>query len=108
MKTQKPVRVYWTSPLTGRRQAFSGTLYSTVALFPDHLSEFQEQAWSVNIRFGSPPTDQGNPSLGTAEFLSEDAPHERLRTGTFFELYEGPRLTAVVEVLSSTTRLPRD
>jgi len=84
-------------------QVFSGTLYSTVALFPDHLSEFEEQAWSVSIRFDSPPTDQGNPSLGIAEFLSDDAPHERLRAGTFFELYEGPRLTAVVEVLSSTT-----
>lgn len=100
MKALNRVRVYWTSPLTGRRKAFTGTLYSTIALFPDHFSEFHQQAWSVNIYLDSQPTQQGNPSLGRAEFLSEDAPHERLRTGTFFELYEGPRLTAVVEVLS--------
>jgi hypothetical protein len=85
--------------LTGRRQPFGGSLYSTVAVFPDHLDEFPHEAWSVSVHLESPPTEQGNPSIGVAEFLASEAPHDRLRPGAFFELYEGPRLTAVVEVL---------
>lgn len=100
MKMFKPVKVYWTSPQAGgREEPFAGHRYSTVARFPEDSETWPDEAWSVVVDFQTPPSQQGNPSLGEASFLVEDAPEGRLRAGMVFELFEGRHMTAIVEVL---------
>ncbi|WHI47325.1 hypothetical protein QT397_14300 [Microbulbifer sp. MKSA007] len=73
--------------------------YSTVSKFIEDKDTWLEHAWSMLLEFDKAPVKQGNPSLGTASFLVEDAPHERLQQGTIFELYEGPTRVAEVKIL---------
>lgn len=93
-------RITWISPEEGGRTNLPTVArYSTVAKFPEDLSTWQREAWSVVIESDPPPAMQGNPSLGSVSFLAEEAPHERLRVGRAFELYEGGRCVAKVEVI---------
>jgi hypothetical protein len=94
-------KVYWTSPEDGGRDVpFAGTWYSTEARFPQQSeSNLQENGWSVVLEFTTPPTEQGNPSSGTARFLVEDAPEDWLYPGQVFGMHEGRRMTARVEIL---------
>lgn len=93
-------RVHWLSPTEGGRTALlTGDRYSTVSRFPED-TEWPRVAWSVYFAFDEPPSEQGNPSLGWVEFLSPDAPQERLSPGRSFDLYEGGKLVGSVELLS--------
>jgi hypothetical protein len=107
MKMPKLVKVYWTSPQAGgRAEPFTGHRYSTVARFPEDAQTWPDEAWSIVVDFQTPPSQQGNPSLGEAGFLVDDAPEGRLRAGTVFELFEGHRMTAIVEVLPEADGRP--
>lgn len=55
--------------------------------------------WSLLLQFETPPSEQGNPSIGFARFFVDDAPHEKLAPGVTFHLYEGPACVAEAEVL---------
>lgn len=67
-------------------------VYSTTARFEEDVDWPSGETWSVVLAF-----DRGNVS---AYFLSAEAPHHRLRAGRQFEMYEGTRRTALVEVLA--------
>lgn len=59
-----------------------------------------EDVWSIVLEFDVPPPEQGSDvSRATVRFLVEDAPHDRLRHGVRFSLYEGNAKVADVEVL---------
>ena len=91
--------VHWTPvELGGRSEIFTGTWYSTAARFPND-PRWRESGWSVVIEFETAPSTQGNPSVGRARFLVDDAPHEWLVEGQSFEMYEGTRMTARVEII---------
>lgn len=55
--------------------------------------------WSVIIEFSMPPNESGY-SIGKLRFLVSDAPLHLLRTGQYFELFEGPKLVATGKILS--------
>lgn len=102
MNHYKPVKVYWVSSQAGGRdKLFSGSRYSTVALFPEDVEKWPDEAWSVVIEFEAPPSEQGNPSNGVVSFLADEAPIDRLRSGQVFELFEGSHMTAIVEVIDN-------
>jgi len=73
--------------------------YITVARFEEDKDTWEKEAWSVFLEFSVTPAKQGNPSHGTAKFLMENAPVERLRRGRKFEMYEGRSKVAEVEIL---------
>ena len=60
----------------------------------------RDEGWSLTYRFDRSPRDQGNPSLGYAQFAMEDTPADWLVRGNTLLLFE--RATgkyATVEVL---------
>jgi hypothetical protein len=98
MKTV-PAQVLWlTENLHGRLPA--GNRYSTVSRF-DEDQTWPSEAWSIVLEFDVPPEVQGNPSLARARFLSPEGPHDRLKAGAHFGLYEGLRKVADVMILES-------
>ena len=69
--------------------------YITVARFPEDTST--AELWSVVLEIKG---DVGaRPCRAEARFLMPNAPHERLKPGTRFELLEGSRVAATVEVV---------
>ena len=76
----------------------TGLQYATIARFTEDAS-WPNDAWSVVCAFESPPVLQRNPAEAWVRFLSDAAPHERLRPGAIFSLYEGRADVATVEVL---------
>lgn len=76
----------------------SGKQYITVAKFSEDI-HWKNDAWSIILEFIVSPDKQGNPSEGSAHFLMPNAPLERLKVGSNFELYEGNSLVAKVEVI---------
>jgi hypothetical protein len=90
-----PVLVYWSDeklsslPTSGQ--------YVTVARFPEDMDSWLSNAWSVVLEIRGDVCSR--PCEANARFLSSDAPEERLRPGARFELLEGNRVTAVVDVL---------
>lgn len=94
-------RVTWISKTAGGRSALpTGDRYVAVSRFPDDGPNWPDGAWSVVLEFTSPASEQGNPSVGSARFLSEEAPHEWLRPGRVFSLYEGLHQVATVELIN--------
>ncbi len=73
--------------------------YISVAKFDEDNESWNKEAWSVVLEFLESPCRQGNPSIGKAKFLAQDAPHERLISGKCFELYEGDCKVARIEIL---------
>lgn len=93
-------KVSWLLPSESGRSALpSGNRYATVGRFPEDGPQWPDGAWTVVLEFPAPPSEQGNPSFGSATFLAPDAPRSRLRTGQIFELYEGTRKVADVELI---------
>ena len=94
------VEVYWYSKIEGGRNSIPNiTEYSTIAKFKNDEQDWPKVAWSIILYFNTPPSDQGKKSIGFAKFLSDDAPIEKLKKGTEFELYEGYKRVALVLVL---------
>jgi hypothetical protein len=77
----------------------SGLQYITVAKFESDIDTWEKEAWSIVLEFQEAPIKQGNPSKGTAHFLAENAPLERLGSGLLFEMYEGRVKIAEVKIL---------
>lgn len=101
MIKQVSVSVSWLPKEKGGRTKLpDGHQYLTVAKFNEDGPEWIHNAWSVKILFDTSPSSQGNPSIGTASFIAENAPEERLFSGQNFELFEGPKKVATVKVLS--------
>jgi hypothetical protein len=91
--------ITWVPPAEGGRSSLpTGERCVTVARFPKDGDRWHEEAWSVVLEASPPPAEQGSPTIGTARFLADDAPQERLRPGRSFELYEGARRVAVVDL----------
>lgn len=93
-------RVNWIAKSEGGRVAPpTGDEYVTVARFPEDGDRWREEAWSVVLRASPPPAEQGNPTFGEVSFLVDEAPQHRLLPGRRFDLFEGGRRVAEVEVL---------
>ncbi len=93
-------KVHWIPAEEGGRATLpTGKQYSTVSRFKKDASTWWQEAWSIVLEFDQPPADQGNPSVATARFLVENAPVDRLQPGCAFELYEGKKKVAIVEVI---------
>ncbi len=85
------VRVQWATWKTTRPESW----YSTLAVFPE---EAESPRWSITLRFAETPADPSTIWDGSAEFLVEQAPWERLRSGAIFQMFEGNRVSATVHV----------
>lgn len=92
-------RVRWT-PLEsgGRTKPPTGPRYSTVAKFGDNLLPLKTSAWSVVLEFSETP-DEFLCTDARIRFLSTDAPGYLLIPGQRFELVEGGRVVATVEIV---------
>jgi hypothetical protein len=96
------VKVDWIPVEEGGRSSLpAGLKYSTVSRFKEDGDNWQKQAWSVVLEFERSPLEQGNPSYGKARFLVEDAPEDRLSPGRTFELFEGAKKVAYVEITNN-------
>lgn len=92
--------ITWLTESKGGRKALpAGLRYVTVARFPEDGENWTQQAWSVVATFSIPPSEQGSPSTGDVRFLVDEAPRERIAPDRHFDLYEGGRRVAVVQVL---------
>lgn len=94
------VEVYWFTKTEGGRNSLPTVAeYSTVAKFKNDELDWPKAAWSITLYFNTPPSEQGKKSIGFAKFLSDNAPLEKLKKGTEFELYEGFKRVALVFVV---------
>jgi hypothetical protein len=91
------VQVKWASDKM-KQGLPSSKCYSTVAKFPDD-HDWPENSWSIVLEFESPEIAHAKSFEATARFLMPNGPHERLKPGCVFEMYEGVRQTATVTVL---------
>jgi hypothetical protein len=93
-------KVHWVPPEEGGRTSLpTGKKYSTIARFPGDTGTWLQEAWSIVLEFDEPPSAQGNPSMAKARFLAGKAPVDRLKPGRAFELYEGKKKVAMVEIV---------
>ena len=98
----KPIlaKVHWIPSEEGGRTSLpTGKRYATVSRFAEYASAWLQEAWSIVLEFDEPPSAQGNPSIARAWFLAEKAPVDRLKPGRAFELYEGKKKVARVQVV---------
>jgi hypothetical protein len=78
----------------------TGKKYATVLWFTEDTDVgLLQEAWSIVLEFDEPPSVQGNPSIARARFLVEQAPVDRLQPGHAFELYEGKKKVAMVNII---------
>jgi len=103
MKTVS-IKVFWVpSAQGGRSDLPKGFQYSTVSKWPDQTDEeWLRSAWSVVLDFDRPPAEQGSPSSARARFLADEAPEDWLQPGRKFELYEGRRKVADVQIVGQS------
>ena len=94
-------KVHWVPPEKGGRMALpAGKRYATVSRFQEDAESWLQEAWSIVLELAEPPVKQGNPSMARAHFLVAAAPVDRLQPGRAFELYEGTKRAATVEILA--------
>jgi hypothetical protein len=102
MKRQR-AKVTWVSPEDGGRvEPPSGPRYATIARFPNEDPHWPDGAWTVVFDFEPNAPQRESPTYGYASFLMPDAPRECLHLGAVFELHEGLRRVAVVEILADS------
>jgi hypothetical protein len=93
-------RVTWVpAALGGRSAPPAAGRYSTVSRFDDPRADWSHVAWSVVLELHG-PADGAGVSRADVRFLVPEAPHELLRPGARFDLYEGARRVAQVDVLA--------
>jgi hypothetical protein len=95
MTSPHSVVVHWAEEK--RKSLPTSGQYVTVARFPEDGEKWSADGWSVVLQIRGDVHAQ--PCKADARFLSPEAPHERLRSGARFELLEGNRVTAIVDVL---------
>lgn len=95
MIASHPVVVHWSDE---KRKALpTSGQYITVARFAEDEAFWPSNAWRVVLQIRGDVHAQ--PCKADARFLSPGAPEERFRSGVRFELLEGNRVTATVDVL---------
>ena len=93
-------KVHWVPSEEGGRTSLpAGKKYATISRFQEDTGAWLQEAWSIVLEFDEPPATQGNPSMARARFLAEQAPVDRLKPGRAFELYEGDKKVAMVEIV---------
>lgn len=95
MTALHPVAVYWSDEK--RKMLPTAGQYITVARFAEDGASWPSNSWSVVLQIRGDV--RAEPCQAEARFLSPDAPEERFRSGARFELLEGNRVTATVDVL---------
>lgn len=73
--------------------------YITVARFSGQDALPTAENWSVVVNFDPPTDTKSNVWNGTAEFLVQDGPSDLLKSGIFFDLLEGNKVSAKVQIL---------
>ncbi len=100
MKKSVRAKIHWVPPEKGGRMTLpAGKRYATVSCFKEDAERWSEEAWSIVLEFEEPPAKQGNPSIARAQFLMDTAPADRLQPGCAFDLYEGAKRVASVEII---------
>lgn len=97
-----PASVRWLAQAIRGTSHLPPTLrYVALSRFPEDGPQWPDGAWSVELRFAIPPSEQteGLETRARVRFLMDDAPAERLRPGARFRIYEGPTPVAEVEVV---------
>lgn len=92
------VEFWWNEGI--RRELPIGGRYSTIAKVPGDNQPWPETAWSFVVNFPSGYRGLGK-TIGEAHFLVESAPSHLLHPGTVVELFEGKKLAAFAQVVSS-------
>ena len=103
-KTAKALVSWVPSAKGGRKKPPTGAVYSTIARFADD-PKWPDESWSLVVRklrvYGG-----GRFWFAEVQFLMEEAPHELLRSGGRFDLYEGRKLVATGLVRGSQAKAP--
>jgi hypothetical protein len=81
----------------GRDRLPTGPTYSSVAKFPEDGDSWPSSAWSVVVTFDK--NQNRLEHFADIQFLSCDAPQDRLKTGNHFEIYEGFKRVARVQLI---------
>jgi hypothetical protein len=93
-------KVHWVPPEQGGRKVLpAGKQYTTVSCCQEDAESYLQEGWSIVLEFDEPPVKQGNPSMARARFLVDAAPIDRLQPGRAFDLYEGVKRVATVEIM---------
>lgn len=95
MIKSSPVVVHWSADK--RKSLPTSGQYITVARFEEDRANRGSEAWSVVLNIHG--NVSAEPCKADARFLVENAPHDRLKPGARFELLEGDKVTAQVEVV---------
>jgi hypothetical protein len=94
--------VHWLSPKERGTAKLPATLrYIGISRFSEDESSPPGDAWSVELRFKTPPPESMSRDIteATVQFWVVEAPHERLHAGVRFGLFEGNTKVADVDVL---------
>lgn len=97
MTKRVSVRVQW-ADFKMARLPTSGQ-YITAARFRGQDTLPTAENWSVVVNFDSPADTKSNVWNGTAEFLVKGGPSDLLKSGTSFDLLEGNKISAKVQIL---------
>jgi len=92
------VNVYWENERGS--QPPDSLQYTAIAWFQENRDILGSGTWTIDLGFDVPPSEQGNPSKGTARFSVQDAPHEWLKPGAAFDLHEEKFKSATVIIVS--------
>jgi len=92
----------------GRKQIPPGPVYRGVARFEDDRDRWPNEAWSIVVTLLRPYGKRRHGHLAKVSFLSDEAPHEMLRSGARFSLMEGDRVVAKGVVLENGTEVPEE
>lgn len=90
MNNTVKVEIHWAEWKVPRIEAPGR--YVAPAKFEQDAATWPNDVWSIVLEF----EEIGN---GTARFLAEEAPHQRLKRGIMFEMYEGPKMSAKINIL---------
>lgn len=93
-------RITWLTPEEGgRRQPPPGPRYSAPARFEGQAAGSEGANWSLVVDLQSRPSGATD-WIAEVRYLVDEAPHELLRLGACFELYEGKKCVARGVIIS--------
>lgn len=58
-----------------------------------------EQVWSVKLSFADSPINDGYEAIVAVSFLVNWAPHEKLKKGFIFNIYDGKHIIGYCEII---------